>query len=133
MRIGRVAALAVVVGLALATPAAAQAADQRYHWKWSDGSTSTARTFTQAKYGLPSNLPQIVVTAEPASPARDVYLQFRRNGKWTTETRARTNPSGIATISVDPLCGDEWCETTFTYRLVAGAQHATLTVRYAEQ
>jgi hypothetical protein len=133
VRGGRVVAVAAVLGIALATPAAAQAADQAYHWKWSDGSTATTRTFTQAKYGLPSNLPRIVVTAEPASPAREVYLQFRRNGRWTTEARARTNSAGIATIAVDPMCGDEWCETTFSYRLVAGEQHANLAIRFAEQ
>ncbi len=131
MRISRVVATAVAVAITLAIAPRADAADQQYHWKWSDGSLSSARMFTQARYGLPSNLPRIVVTAEPAFPARDVYLQFRRNGRWTTETRARTNGAGIATITLDPTCGDQWCESTFTYRLVAGDQHATLAVTYS--
>ena len=118
------------MAIALLVPVAPDAGHS-YYWRWSDGSRDVSRTFTQQEYGIASNLPALVITAEPASPGQRVALQFLRDGQWTTEGTARTNAKGIATIHVDPLCGRSWCDTTFAYRLTIGDQTARLGVTYA--
>lgn len=123
--------IATAIGITVATELPVAAADQNYYWRWSDGSKQSQRTFTQAEYGIPSNLPSLIVTAEPASPSRYVYLQFLRDGRWTTESQARSNARGIASIDVDPLCGGSWCNSTYSYRLKIGGQTARLDVTYA--
>lgn len=126
------AGLGTAIGLSLVT--AVGAADRHYYWKWSDGSRQAARTFAQAEYGLPSNLPSLVVTADPALPRQYVYLQFYKDGRWTTEYRVRTDAKGVGRIAIDPLCDNgAWCEATFRYRLKAGDQTASLTITYAEE
>ena len=124
--------LALGVAIALLLPAAPDPGHS-YYWRWSDGSRQVARTFTQQEYGIASNLPGIIVTAEPAIPGQAVRLQFLRDGSWTTEGSARTNAKGIATIHIDPACGQTWCDSTFAYRLTIGSQTARLTVTYAPE
>lgn len=137
MRAPRGTAGAVAVMLASATalapvePVAAAPAEPRgYYWEWDDGSRATTRTLAQARYGVPGNLPRLVVTAVPALPSTTVVLEFWRDGQWRTENRVRTGPSGVAEIAVDPSCGDRWCDETISYRLRAGGQTARLTVTY---
>lgn len=126
-----IVALAGVLGLSVGGPAAA---DQAYYWKWSDGSTSLTRTFTQSEYGTPSRLPRLVAWAEPASPRRLVHLQFRRRGTWITENTVRMDGRGIATIEIDPMCAnDTWCDRTFAYRLTIGDRTARLAITYARE
>ena len=115
----------------VAVPASAVASDQNYYWRWSDGSKAATRTFTLTKYGIASNLPTLIVTAQPASPRREVRLQFQSDGAWITESTARTDSRGVARIALDPHCGDlEWCDSTFRYQLLAGGQNARLTITY---
>ncbi len=121
----------ILLASLIAMPATAGAADQGYYWRWSDGSRESARTFTLAKYGIASNLPTLVVTAEPASPRREVRLQFYSNGSWITERTARTDARGVARIALDPTCGDlDWCDTTLRYQLLVGGQNARLVITY---
>lgn len=116
-----------------ALPGNVGAADQNYYWRWSDGSRLAARTFALADYGLASNLPDLIITADPPSPRRDVRLQFYADGEWTTESTARTDARGIARIALDPNCGEEgWCRRTFRYQLLIGGQNARLTITYAQ-
>lgn len=126
------AALVAASSLSLALPAEAAArASQGYYWMWSDGSRSLSRTFAESRYGTPANLPHLVVTAQPASPGRWVSLEFRVGDAWSTESRVRTDPSGVAEIDVNPFCTDDsWCDETIAYRLRAGGQTARLTVTY---
>ena len=131
-RTAAAAGLAATMGLSLLT--SASAADETYYWTWSDGSKKPTRTFTQARYGVQSNLPELVVTADPALPRRTVYLQFYQDGHWTTENAVRTDAKGRAVIDLDPYCStDTWCDATFRYRLKVGGQTARLTITYAEQ
>ncbi len=127
---------AAAAGLALAGIVAAPAsavAEEYYYWRWSDGSTTAARTFTQAEYGIASNLPHLIITAEPASQRREVRPQFSSDGRWTTESTARTDTRGIARIRLDPTCaGGAWCEDTLRYQLLVGGQSARLTITYSE-
>ena len=125
------AGLCGVLGVATAGGASA---DQEYFWKWSDGSLSQARTFTQAQYGTQSRLPHLIAWSEPAKPSHTVYLQFHQDGKWITESKAVTDSRGMATIDIDPMCSnDTWCDRTFTYRLKIGDQRARLSITYSEE
>lgn len=129
----RTAAVVGLVGVVGLAGASSVAADQDYYWKWSDGSTSVKRTFTQAEYGTQSRLPHLVAWAEPASPRHNVYLQFHQDGKWITESRVMMNSRGIATIDIDPMCSnDTWCDRTFAYRLKIGDLRARLSITYSE-
>jgi hypothetical protein len=127
---------AAAAGLALAAIVAAPAsvvAEEYYYWRWSDGSMKAARTFTQAEYGIASNLPHLIVTAEPALPRREVRLQFSSDVGWTTETTARTDTRGVARIRLDPTCaGGTWCDDTLRYQLLVGGQSSRLTITYSE-
>ena len=115
----------------VAVSGAAVAVDQNYYWRWSDGSTAATRTFTVARYGIASNLPTLIVTAQPAVPRREVRLQFYSKGSWITESTARTDSRGVARMALDPRCGNlEWCDTTLRYQLLVGGQNARLTITY---
>jgi len=124
--------IALALAVALLVPASPDIGHS-YYWRWSDGSRQESRTLTQLDYGIASNLPRLVITAKPAVAGQAVSLQFLRNGRWTTENDVRTNAKGIATITIDPMCGDSWCDTTISYRLTIGGQTARLAVTYAPE
>ena len=114
-----------------ARPESAPSSQQGYYWRWSDGSESSTRTFTERQFGTAARLPRLVVTAVPAAPARTVVLQFRQGSRWLTEASSRTNAAGVATLALYPYCeADRWCRETIAYRLVVAGQTADLTVRY---
>lgn len=123
----------VVAPAARAVPAPSTAPlDQRYYWRWSDGSEERHRTFRQSVYRVPERLPTLVVSAYPASPTRSVVLQYRQDGRWRTEDSGRTNASGQVRLALNPYCPDgSWCDGTVDYRAVAGGQTATLHITYA--
>lgn len=105
---------------------------QEYYWEWSDGSRKATRTFSQAEYGMQSNLPHLVVTAVPARPSHEVLLQYYQDGEWFTENEVPTNSRGIASIDIDPYCrDDDWCDSTFKYRLKVDGQTARLRITYS--
>lgn len=133
-----IGAAALVAGLA-SSPASASvdssvAAEQEYFWKWSDGSQATHRTFSQKKYGIQNNLPELVVTAVPARPRHYVYLQFRQGGKWVLENKVALNSKGVAHVDINPYCeNDTWCDGTYKYRLKVVDSYANLTITYTER
>lgn len=57
----------------------------------------------------------LVVAVKPAKPNRTVALQYF-DKKWKTETSIKTNSNGIAYLNFGTLCGDAYCDATFTYR-----------------
>lgn len=119
---------------ALAAGPAVVAAEQSYWWEWSDGSTARRRTFTQARYGVQTNLPHLVTHAEPAYPRRYVVLQYWQDGRWHFENSVKTNSRGIATIDINPYCSnDTWCDGTWKYRMKIGGQTARVTITFAER
>jgi len=119
------------ISVALTNPAA-EASGQSYYWKWSDGSRDVTRVFTQARWGLQSNLPEIVITATPALPSHLVVLQAKRDRTWTTETSARIGHDGVATIEIDPYCANAaWCRGSYPYRLSVDGQTAPLTLIFS--
>lgn len=114
-------------------PQTVQAA-QKYFWIWSDGSEKSKRTFKESKYGDQASLPHLVVTVEPAKPARTVYLQFKQDGKWIVENKVTSDGQGKAIIDINPYCSkNNWCDGTYAYRLKIGDRFANLKITYAEK
>lgn len=106
---------------------------QKYYWIWSDDSEDTSRTFKKSKYHNQAGLPHLIITVEPADPARTIYLQFKQKGKWILENKVKTDSDGKATIELNPYCtNDTWCDGTWTYRLKAGDRYQNLKITYSE-
>ncbi len=142
------ASIAVTTGLLVGPVGAASAAPadepgsrsaivpmaQKYYWIWSDDSEATSRTFKKSKYHNQAGLPHLVITVEPATPARTIYLQFKQKGKWILENKVKTNDAGKATIELNPYCtNDTWCDGSWTYRLKAGDRYQNLKITYSER
>lgn len=104
---------------------------QDFFWEWSDGVDSKVRTFRKSEYKIGENLPQLVVTAEPATPQQFVKLQYKQDGKWRREDGAATNSKGIAPLTLNPYCEDgAWCEGTYKYRLIVNGNYTIFTINY---
>ena len=136
--IGGFAALAIFFGAVVTAAPVSQASSpsimptvQDFFWEWSDGVDSKVRTFRKSEYKIPENLPQLLVTAEPATPQQFVKLQFKQDGKWRREDGAATNSKGVAALSFNPYCEDgKWCEGTFKYRLIVNGNYTVFTINY---
>jgi hypothetical protein len=129
----RVPVIAGVVGMLLvttvATPAAAD--QQSYFWRWSDGADARARTLDGGRYRSQEQLPKLIVTAEPASPRRQVTLQYRDGARWRAEDTVRTDRSGRATLELNPYCEDgSWCDETLAYRLLVNGVDSSFTLTF---
>jgi hypothetical protein len=138
---------AAAVGVALPGAAAAAAAPmvepgtrisavpatQEFFWDWSDGVDSKVRTFREGKYHAQKNLPQLVVTAKPASPQQYIKLQYKFKGAWKREDAATTNGSGVARLEMNPYCtGGDWCEATYSYRLYVNGVYTVFKITFAK-
>lgn len=130
-------AVALLAGVALLTPAAPVAAatsdGPAYFWRWTDGSEARSRTFTEHDYEVPSRLPRLVVQTHPATSGRQVALQTRIGGVWTTEDSGTTDARGTVRLELNPYCPDgDWCRRTFDYRLRVDGQTAAVRVTFAD-
>lgn len=142
----RIGAFVAAVGLAMtlvpATAGVAQAApaplqptiqpmDQEFFWEWEDGSNSKRRTFYESDYGSASNLPRLIVTAEPARPQQFIKLQYREDGRWRREDGDSTNGNGVAYLELNPYCEDgSWCDGTWKYRLLVNGKYTNFRITY---
>jgi hypothetical protein len=134
MRTSARISLAVGTAVLAVGVVAGPAAAQDYYWKWSDGSQKAVRTFDQSTYHSQKSLPHLVITAVPATPAQNVLLQFKENGKWSLENRVRTGADGVATVDINPYCSnDTWCDGTWKYRLKIGTQYQLLTLSFHQK
>lgn len=130
-KIGRIAAAGVAAGVTLTllvTPQVARAdvsATPRsgYTWAWSDGGTSTQRTFSEAIYGTAANLPRLVVTAScPRGAVRgqQIKLQYRlANGRFRPADAVKVKDcNGTYRLAFQPYTASgAWAEGTYLYRL----------------
>ena len=127
-----VGALATTFGLAISLGVTAQSAQadvsvtprSGYTWAWSDGGTSTKRTFSEAIYGNASQLPRLVVTASCSRGAirgQQIRLQYRfTNGRFRASDSARVNNcNGTYRLAFQPYTASgAWAEGTYLYRLI---------------
>lgn len=126
-----IATCVVVCASSITLSTNAQAADTGYYWKWTDGSRSDHRVFSEADFRATSALPGLLVTSRPAAPGTAVRLEFRQGGSWTTESTGRIGSDGTVRLAVNPLCeAQHWCDETLDYRLRAGGQTASFSVDY---
>ena len=121
---------ALTLTMAVALPPQAAFADTRptprsgYTWSWSDGGTSTKRTFSEAIYGNASQLPRLVVTASCSRGAirgQQIRLQYRfTNGRFRASDSARVNNcNGTYRLAFQPYTASgAWAEGTYLYRLI---------------
>jgi hypothetical protein len=128
----RVGAVGLAVGLTAAIGVSAQPAHadvtatprSGYTWAWSDGGTSTKRTFSEAIYRTAAQLPKLVVTAScarGASAGQQVRLQYRHtNGRFRAADSVRvSNCNGEYRLAFQPYTASgAWAKGTFLYRLI---------------
>ncbi|MCX6433936.1 MAG: hypothetical protein NTX29_14585, partial [Actinobacteria bacterium] len=123
--------IAVTVGVSSPGTAHARTRNPHLFWSWSDGVDDVRRTFDVDRYRTPDQLPQLIVATDPATAGRSVILQFEQAGTWRTDDRARTDNHGTAAVEFNPFCENgDWCERTYTYRLVVNGASTTFTITY---
>jgi hypothetical protein len=134
-----ITSLSVLAGPASARPsdrdssaALALPAVQQFYWEWSDGVDAKVRTFRESRYQVAENLPQLVVSADPARPQQYVKLQYKQDGTWKREDAGLTNGKGTVALDLNPYCKDgDWCDGTFKYRLLVNGRYTNFTITYA--
>lgn len=108
-----------------------QPAAQRFYWEWSDGVDAKKRTFRESTYGTQSNLPHLLVFAEPARPKQFVKLQYKKGSTWKREDAALTNTAGKATLDLNPYCREGgWCTGQYRYRLLVNGKYTLFTITF---
>jgi hypothetical protein len=124
------AVVTAVAALTVSASPAAAADGPAYYWRWSDGSSATARTLGEAR--LDGRPPALVVDTHPATSGRRIVLQFRDHGHWRIEDAGVTRADGSVRLELNPFCEDgAWCTGSYGYRLLAGGRTASLTVAFA--
>ena len=135
---------AIAFTTAVALPPQAAFADTRptprsgYTWAWSDGGTSTNRTFSEAIYGSAQALPRLVVNASCSRGARvgdQIRLQWRNSNRRfvPSDTAKVNNCNGAYRLSFIPYTtSGTWAEGTYKYRLIipGGGGYKYFTITY---
>jgi hypothetical protein len=142
---GAMLVVAGVLGASVATAGVASAAieggptiapAQSYTWEWTDGSTSTRRTFYRSDYGgVESALPGLRAMVRPIYPQRTVKLQYwdPSPGRWRTEDGPEytNSQTGNAVLRLNANnCSGRWCNGTYKYRLMAASNYKALKITF---